>query len=189
MPGLAGGLPADRPARLLQLLRGVHPHHRLDVQPARQVVQGMQAHPVAAGRSPRSTTCSARTSGGRTTAASATRTPASSTTWSTRRPRSSASTCRPTPTHSCRDRSLLAQPQLRQRRRGRQAAGPVADHGPGHQALHRGPRHLGLGQQRQGQRPGRGHGLLRRRTDPGNAGGGRACCATPAGAEGAWSTS
>ena len=30
------------------LLRGVHPHHRLDVQPARQVAQGVQPHPVAA---------------------------------------------------------------------------------------------------------------------------------------------
>ena len=40
----------------------------------------------------------ARTSGARTTTASATRTPASSTTSSTRRPRSSASTCRRTPT-------------------------------------------------------------------------------------------
>ena len=48
VPGLAGGLPAHRPARLLQLLRGVHPHHRLDVQPARQVAEGVQPHPVAA---------------------------------------------------------------------------------------------------------------------------------------------
>ena len=40
VPGLAGGVPADRPARRLQLLRGLHPHCRLDVQPARQVAQG-----------------------------------------------------------------------------------------------------------------------------------------------------
>ena len=40
LPGLARGLPADRPARPLQLLRGVHPHRRLDVQPAREVAQG-----------------------------------------------------------------------------------------------------------------------------------------------------
>ena len=83
-------------------------------------------------------------------------------------------------------RSLPAQPQLRQRRRRRQAAGAaVADDGPGRQALHRGPRHLGVGQQRQGQRAGRGHGLLRRRADPGDAGGGRAAAQAPAGAEGA----
>ena len=55
-------------------------------------------HPLAAARSPRSTTCCPRTSGGRTTTASPTRTRASSTTSSTRRPRSSASTCRPTRT-------------------------------------------------------------------------------------------
>ena len=102
LPGLARGLPADRPPRPVQLLRGVHPHRRLDVQPARQVAEGHARHPVAARRSPRSTTCSPRTSGARTTTASPTRTRASSTTSSTRRPRSSASTCRRTPTACCR---------------------------------------------------------------------------------------
>ena len=86
VPGLAGGLPADRPARPVQLLRGVHPHRRLDVQPARQVAQGDRATSRGGARSRRSTTCSARTSGARTTTASPTRTRASSTTWSTRRP-------------------------------------------------------------------------------------------------------
>src|SRR5258708_6489903 len=47
VPGLAGGLPAHRPARLLLVLRGLHPHHRLDVQPARQVAEGDPAHPLA----------------------------------------------------------------------------------------------------------------------------------------------
>ncbi len=47
LPGLARGLPADRPPRALQLLRGVHPHRRLDVQPARQVAEGHPRHPVA----------------------------------------------------------------------------------------------------------------------------------------------
>ena len=70
LPGLAGGLPADRPARAVLLLRGVHPHRRLDVQPARQVAEGHARHPVAARRSPRSTTCSPRTCGARTTTAS-----------------------------------------------------------------------------------------------------------------------
>ena len=32
---------------ILQLLRSIHSHHRLDVQPARQVAEGMQSHPVA----------------------------------------------------------------------------------------------------------------------------------------------
>ncbi len=53
VPGLARGLPADRPARLLLLLRGLHPHRRLDVQPARQVAQGLAARSRGGGRSPR----------------------------------------------------------------------------------------------------------------------------------------
>ena len=48
LPGLARGLPAHRPPRPLHLLRGVHPHRRLDVQPARQVAEGHARHPVAA---------------------------------------------------------------------------------------------------------------------------------------------
>ena len=40
VPGLARGLPAHRAPRPVQLLRGVHPHRRLDVQPARQVAEG-----------------------------------------------------------------------------------------------------------------------------------------------------
>ena len=36
---LAGGLSAHRSARTVLVLRGVHPHHRLDVQPAREVAQ------------------------------------------------------------------------------------------------------------------------------------------------------
>ena len=48
VPGLARRLPADRPARLLLLLRGVHPHRRLDVQPARQVAEGDPRHSLAA---------------------------------------------------------------------------------------------------------------------------------------------
>ena len=80
LPGLARGLPAHRPARPLQLLRGVHPHRRLDVQPAREVAEGDARTSRGGGRSRRSTTCSARTSGARTTTASRTRIPASSTT-------------------------------------------------------------------------------------------------------------
>ena len=53
LPGLARGLPPDRPARALQLLRGVHPHRRLDVQPAREVVEGHARHPLAEARSHR----------------------------------------------------------------------------------------------------------------------------------------
>ena len=44
VPGLARGLPAHRPPRPVQLLRGLHPHRRLDVQPARQVAEGDRVH-------------------------------------------------------------------------------------------------------------------------------------------------
>ena len=40
LPGLARGLSAHGPPRPLHLLRGVHPHRRLHVQPARQVAEG-----------------------------------------------------------------------------------------------------------------------------------------------------
>ena len=80
LPGLARGVPAHRAPRPLQLLRGVHPHRRLDVQPAREVAEDDARRSRGAGRSRRSTTCSPRTSGGRTTTASRTRTRASSTT-------------------------------------------------------------------------------------------------------------
>ena len=47
LPGLAGGLSADWPSRPVQLLRGVYSHHRLDVQPARQVAEGHPRDPLA----------------------------------------------------------------------------------------------------------------------------------------------
>lgn len=72
-----GYLLTDAP-RLLLVLRGLHPHHRFDVQPARQMAQG-DAQDRLAPADPRSTTCSPATSGSRTTTGSATRTPASST--------------------------------------------------------------------------------------------------------------
>ena len=57
LPGLAGGLSADRPARLVLLLRGLHPHRRFDVQPARQVAEGQRGGSRGARRSRRSTIC------------------------------------------------------------------------------------------------------------------------------------
>ncbi len=48
LPRVARGLPADRPPRPVQLLRGVHPHHRRDVQPAREMAEGHPSDPVAA---------------------------------------------------------------------------------------------------------------------------------------------
>ena len=98
LPGLARRVSAHRPARFLLVLRSVHAHHRLDVQPACEMAEGDARTSRGAGRSPRSTICSPRTSGVRTTTASAIRIPASSITWSTRRPTSCASICRPTRT-------------------------------------------------------------------------------------------
>ena len=95
---LARRLPAHRTPRVLLLLRGLHPHHRLDVQPARQVDQGQPHRCLGANLLLRSTTCLPRTSGGRTTTASLTRTPASSITSPTKRPIPSASISRRTPT-------------------------------------------------------------------------------------------
>ncbi len=48
VPGLAGGLPADRPARIFLVLRGVHPHYRFDVQSACEVAEDDAAYLVAA---------------------------------------------------------------------------------------------------------------------------------------------
>ena len=45
LPGLARGLSPDRAAWALQLLRGLHPHRRLDVQSAREVAQDSQEIP------------------------------------------------------------------------------------------------------------------------------------------------
>ena len=85
-----------------------------------------------------------------------------------------------------RDRPLPAQPQLRERDRRRQAArAGVADDGAGDRALHRRHRHLGVGEQRQGERARRRDGLLRRRADARDAGRGRHPPPARAGAEGA----
>ena len=81
MPGLARGLPADRPPRPLHDVRGVRPHRRLDVQPAREVAEGdARGDPVAPPDRVAELPPHAPTSGGRTTTASRTRIRASSTT-------------------------------------------------------------------------------------------------------------
>ena len=68
-------------------------------------------------------------------------------------------------------RPLPAQPGLRERDRGRQAARTgLAGHGRGGPALHPRRRHLGVGRQRPGGEPtGCGAGLRRRRADAGDA--------------------
>ena len=78
--------------------------------------------------------------------------------------------------------SLPAEPQLRQRDRGRQAAGrsSTSTWTPRVEPLRRRHRHLGVGEQRPGRRARRGHGVRGRRADARDPGGGqppaRACC-------------
>ena len=152
VPGLARGLSADRPARLLLLLRGVHPHHRLDVQPARQVAEGLQRHPLAAAdRLAELPAVQPRLAAGPQRLQ-----PPGPRLHRPRRQQEGRG--RPRLPAARRQlpalghRPLPAQPQLRQRRRRRQAAGAaVADDGRGDQALRRRARHLGVGEQRPGR--------------------------------------
>src|SRR4051794_25439463 len=182
---MARGLSADRPARLLLVLRGVHPHHRFDVQPARQVAEGVQPHPLAAAdRLAQLPALEPRLAAG----PQRLQPPGPG----LHRPRGQQEGrgCARLPAAgrelpALGHRPLPAQPQLRQRRRRRQAAGPaVADDGRGGPALRGGPGHLGVGQQRQGRRARRRHGLLRRRADARDAGRRRPPAAARAGAEG-----
>ncbi len=98
---MARRLPADRPPRLFLLLRGVHPHHRLDVQPAREVAQGVARDPVApADRLAQHPAVVARVAAG-PQRLFAPGPGLHRSRRSTRRPRSSACTCRPTRTRCC----------------------------------------------------------------------------------------
>src|SRR6185503_2933641 len=47
VPGVARGLSADWPPRILFLLRGLHSHRGLDVQSAREMAEGMFGNTVA----------------------------------------------------------------------------------------------------------------------------------------------
>ena len=154
------------------VLRGVRPHRRLDVQPARQVAQDSPAASRGGDPSPRSTTCSRRTSGARTTTASRTRTPGFIDHVMNKKAEVDPRLPPARRQHpAVRRRPLPAQPQLRQRHRRRQAAGAdwlTMDEAAAHCA--RGPRHLGLGEptRRRGAR--RRHGLRGRRPDARDAG-------------------
>ena len=153
VPGLARRLSAHRPARLLLLLRSLHPHRRLDVQPAREMAEGCRDDSVAAAdRIAQLSADLARLAPG-----SQRFQPSGSRLHRSRgqqegggHPRLSAARCQLAVV--C-DRSLSAQPELRQRHRRRQTTGAaMADMDAGDQTLHRGNRYLGLGQQRSGQR-------------------------------------
>ena len=150
--GLARRLSAHRAARTLQLLRGVHPHHRFDVQPARQVAEGHGAPAVAAeDRLAELPAGLARLAPG----SQRLHAPGSRL-HRPRREQEGRGRAR-LPAAGCQlpavgDGSLPAQPPLRQRRdRGQASGAAVADDGRRRQALHRGHRHLAVGQQRPGR--------------------------------------
>ena len=171
VPGLAGGLPAHRPPRPVQLLRSLHPHHRLDVQPAREVAEGHPGDALAApDRVAQLRAELARLAPGpqRLLAPGP----------GLHRPRREQEVGRHPRLPAAgrqhpalRGRPLPAQPPLRQRDRRRQAAQPqLAVDGPGDPPLHTGHRDLGLGQQRPGRRARRRHRLCRRRPHARGAG-------------------
>ena len=147
VPGMARRLPAHRAARSVQLLRGVHPHHRLDVQPARQVAEGDAPDPLAAPHrlAELPVDLARLAAGSQRLHPPGSRLHRSRGEQEGRRdPRVPAARCQ---LPAVRRRPLPAQPPLRQRDRGRQAArAAVARHGGRGQALHGGHRHLGVGQ-------------------------------------------
>ena len=166
VPGLAGGLPPHRQARPLQLLRGLHPHRRLDVQPARQVAEGDAPDPVAPpDRVAQLSPLLARLAPGpqRLLAPGP----------GLHRPRREQegggdprlpAARREHP--AVRRRPLPADEELRQRHRRREAAGAeLPHHGRGDRPLHARGRHLALGLERRGRRAGRRARVLWRHPD------------------------
>ena len=161
MPGLARRLSAHRPPWLVQLLRSLHSHHRLHVQPTRQMVEGHPPYSVArADRVAQLFSQLARLAAGPQRLQS----PGPGVHRSRREQEIRSHPRLPSAGRqhaAVRDRSLHAQPQLRQCCRGRKTSrAAMARHGRRHQTLHRGHRHLGMGQQRPGKRTRRRHGLL-----------------------------
>ena len=185
VPGLARGLPAHRAPRRVQLLRGVHPHRRLDVQPARQMAEGHAADPVAAAdRVAQLPALVARVAPG-----------------PQRLLPSGPGLHRPRGEQEGGDRArvpaagrelpalgrrpLPALARLRQRDRGRQAAVarlPVDRRGD--RALHARHRHLGVGINGRRRRARRGARLRRRHPDARDAGGRGTAARAPAGPAG-----
>ena len=167
VPGLARRLSAHRPARLLLLLRGLHPHHRFHVQPAREVAEGLRVISRGGGRSRRSTIC------------------LSSHVW--RQDHNGFSHQDPgfidhvvnkkaevvrvylPPDANCllsvTDHCLRSRNYVNVIVAGKQPAPQWLTMDAGGQALRRGLGHLAMGEQRSRRRTGRRDGLLRRRAD------------------------
>ena len=173
VPGVARGLPAHRSARPLQLLRGVHPHHRLDVQPAREVAEDDERHSLApAARLPELPALVARLA-----ARPQRLLPSGPRIHRPRReqesrgdPRLPAAGRQLPPVGR---RPLPAQPPLRERDRRRETArAELPLDGGRRPPLHARNRDLGVGLERRG-RPRRGDGVLRRHPDARDARGRR----------------
>ena len=167
LPGLAGGLSPHRQARPLQLLRGLHPHRRLDVQPAREVAEGDADDPVASSdRVAQLPAVVARLApGSQRLLASGPRLHRPRREQEGRdHPRLPAARCEHPPLGRG---PLPAEPPLRERDRRREAAGAELPVDGGRDPpLHARPRHLGVGFERRRGTAGRRPGLRRRRTDP-----------------------
>ncbi len=181
VPGMARGLPAHRPARPVQLLRGLHPHRRLDVQPAREVAQGHPRPAVAAtDRVAQLPAVIARLAPG----PQRLQPPGPG----LHRPRGQQEgRCHPRLPAARREHAALGrgplppQPELRQRHRRGQAAGAhLAVDGRGDRPLHPRDRDVGLREQRSGRRAGRRDRERRRRPDARGARGGRPPSPAPA---------
>ena len=165
--GLARGLSAHRSPRAVQLLRGVHPHHRFDVQPARQMAEGHTrnrlARPDRLAQLPPQLPCLAP--------GPQRLLPPGPRLHRPRRQQEGGDRARlPAARRELPPlggRPLSTQPRVRECDRCRQAAGAgLPDHGRGDRALHARPRDLGLGQQRPGRRDRRGDGVRGRHPDP-----------------------
>ncbi len=182
LPGLARGLPPDGAPRSLQLLRGLHPHRRLDVQPAREMAQDLAADPLAHAtrvtQLPAHLACMA--AGPQRLLAPGPRIHRSRDEQEGRgHPRVPAARYQ---LPVVGDGSLPAQPQLRQCRRGGQGAGAdVSDNRRGDGPLRPRNRRVGVGLERRGSRARRRHGVLWRRADARDAGRRRAPARAPAG--------
>ena len=194
MRGMARGLSAHRPARPVQLLRGLHSHRRFDVQSACEVAEGHRRASLAPqdrlAQLPAELACLAAGSQRLHSSGSGIHRSRDQQEGGGRARLSAARLELP----AVGDGSLPAQPPLRQRRGGGQASrAAVAVDGCGPQALHRGGRHLAMGEQRPAGRARPRHGLRRRRADARDAGRGvdpaRASCRRSRSAWSTWSTS
>ena len=166
LPGMARGLPPHGPTRALHQLRGVHPHRRLDVQPAREMAEDHASHPLA----PTDRVAELPAQLARLASGPQRLLPSGSGLHRPCREQEGRgdpglpAARRQYPPLRCRP--LPAEQELRQRRRRRQAAGAhLPLDGRGDRPLLPRPWHLGMGFQRRGRRPGRRAGLLRGRAD------------------------